>query len=96
MNAANMKTYHVEFCENGNNKCQPFPANNPGQAFFKCKKAHPKAVLRCCTLQGSGFMKQTWTSYAAPANQDMPPQQDGAVEDTMTFAFYPQTLSRRK
>jgi len=96
MNATNMKIYHVEFCENGSEKSQPFPANDPGQAFFKCKKAHPEAVLKSCVLQGTSFMAGTWIRYDAPKNQDMPKetQHDGAIDET--FSFYPQTLSRRK
>jgi hypothetical protein len=94
---AQMKTYHVSYSLEGDERCQSVPANSPGQAFFKCKQAHPRAVLRKCELRGSGLMAATWMSYDAPKNQDMPstPHRNGAVEEAMTFAFYPQTASHK-
>jgi hypothetical protein len=85
-----MKNYHVEFSENGiESKWQTIQAGNPGQAFFKCKKAHPKAVLKRCEL-GPGSI-----TYDAPKNQAMPskPRPDDLTQTMMTF--YATCLSRK-
>jgi len=45
-----------------------------------------------------GFLAGTSIRYEAPKNQNTPKetQHNGAIDETMTFPFYPQTLSRRK
>jgi hypothetical protein len=76
-----MKNYHVEFIEDRQTKWQTIQADNPGQAFFKCKKAHPKATLTRSTL-GPGAI-----TYHAPKNQAMPskPKPDDLTQTMMSF-----------
>jgi hypothetical protein len=85
------REYHVESRRNGRDRCERFPANGPGQAFRKCLKAYPAAVLLAYELRDTSFIR-----YQAPRNQTMPaePSAHGAVQ--MMMAFYAEILSRRK
>jgi len=92
-----MKPFRVEFSDNGSTRRQSFRANGPGQAFFKCKEAHPDAELKCAVLRGVGFMRRTSIRYDAPKNQSMPskPKPNPAIQEVMPF-FNNEALSRRK
>jgi hypothetical protein len=91
-----MKPYHVQFTESGQDRWQSFQANSPGNAFFKCKRAHPKAVLKQCVLEGWGFMEGAVIQYDAPRNQAMPTRAklDNATQETMPF-YATEALSRK-
>jgi hypothetical protein len=88
-----MRTYNIEFTENGADRWQTFRANTPGRALLKCKRAHPAALLKCCVLQGydGAFIK-----YDAPPNQALPskPVPDNGVQETMAF-YATEVLSRK-